>query len=107
MARALTCVLVLAAAAALPAYAVQTTASLSLSGNTVRGTHFHSREKVRVRMTTSTTVVRTVRTTAAGTFAVTAPSHDPCTDVFIVTAIGATGDTARLKVMPRACAPAP
>ena len=107
MLRALACVLALAAAVAVPAYGVQTKASLSLSGSTVRGAHFHAREKVRVRITTSTTVVRTVRATAAGTFAVTAPAHDPCTDVFVVTAIGATGDSARLKVMPRACPPAP
>jgi hypothetical protein len=92
---------------ALPAYAVQAKASVSLSGGTVRGAHFHAREQVHVRITTSTTIIRTVRTTAAGTFAVAAPSHDPCTDVFIVTAIGATGDSARLKIMPRACPPSP
>lgn len=107
MVRALACVLVLAAAAALPAYGVRAKATVSLSGSTVRGAHFHAREKVRVRMTTSTTVVRTVRATAAGTFAVTAPPRDPCNDVFFITAVGATGDSARLKVMPRACPPAP
>jgi hypothetical protein len=105
MLRVLACALVLAAVAAFPAYGVPTKATLSLSGNTVRGAHFHAREKVRIRMTTSTTVVRTVRASAAGTFAVVAVPHDPCMDAMVITAIGATGDTARLKVMPRACPP--
>jgi hypothetical protein len=54
--------------------------------------------------------VRTVRTTRLGTFNasfdVTTP-FDPCSDTLVVTATGARGDSAKIKIFPRACPPAP
>ena len=50
-------------------------------------------------------MITTVRASAAGTFSLRCPPRDPCNDVFVIAAVGAKGDTAHLKVMPRACPP--
>lgn len=92
---------------ALPAYAAHPRARVTLAGSTVHGSHFHPHERVRVTVTTTSTVVMRVRTTAVGAFAAalgTAP--DPCNGAVVISAVGATGDRAQLKVMPRACPPA-
>jgi hypothetical protein len=79
--------------------------ALTIAHGSVHAAHFRPREKVRVTVTASVKVVRTVKTTSAGTFAVTVPAlADPCTEA-VVLAVGATGDHARLKVMPRGCLP--
>jgi hypothetical protein len=92
---------------AVPAYGAGTRASLTVAGQMVRGAHFHPRERVRVTITTTRTVVLRLRATATGTFAVGVPSRDPCNDSLVIVAVGGAGDTARLKVMPRMCAPQP
>jgi hypothetical protein len=77
----------------------------------VRGAHFRTHERVRVvaafaeeRMT------RVVRSTATGGFVVlfsTRLPFDRCSDTLVVTATGARGEEARLKLPQRACPPAP
>lgn len=80
---------------------------LAVSHGALRGSHFHPREKVRVTMTTTVKVVRVVKTNALGAFTLTLPApSDPCSETAVV-AVGAARDTARLKVMPRACPPSP
>ena len=91
---------------ALPAYGAQLRPRLALAGATVRGSHFHARERVRVTMTTTSTVVRSVRTSRLGAFTVAlAAAPDPCNGAVVITASGAAGDHAQLKVMPRGCPP--
>jgi hypothetical protein len=103
--RAVIAATALFAVASVPAQASRAPAHIALSNGVVHGSHFRSRERVSVRMTTSTTVVRTVRATTAGTFNVAALPRDPCNDELVVVAVGATGDSAKLHLMPRACPP--
>ena len=78
---------------------------LTLVHGSVHGSQFHPREKVRVTVMSTTKVVRTIRTSARGTFTLGAPaSFDPCVESVVIAA-GARGDIARLKVMPRGCLP--
>jgi hypothetical protein len=89
------------------AFGAPARATLALQGASIRGAHFHPRERVRVRVTSPSTIVRTVRASATGAFTVVlSTTPDPCNDAVIVVATGARGDVARLKVMPRGCAPA-
>lgn len=91
---------------ALPAFGAQLRPRLTLSGSAVRGSHFHPHERVRVTMTTTSTVVRSVRATRVGAFTVAlATAPDPCSSAVVITATGAAGDHAQLKVVPRACPP--
>jgi len=89
------------------AFGAHARATLSLHGATIRGAHFHPRERVRLKITSASTVVHTVRASATGAFTfVLSTTPDPCNDAVVVVATGATGDVARLKVTPRGCAPA-
>ena len=103
-----TAALLAPAAAARPAPALRLVATDPV---TVRGTHFHARESVRVTVRTADlTRIRRVRATATGSFTArfTAPvGYDPCADTLRVYATGARGDAAGLKLPQRACPPAP
>lgn len=76
---------------------------------TVHGTAFHPGERVRVTVFTDHAVVRRPWTTAAGTFTARFSdfdlSSDRCGNGLIVTARGAVGDTARLKLPQPQCPP--
>lgn len=75
---------------------------------TVVGSHFAARERVTVRIGVDKAHVRVVRADARGSFTVRfAFSSDVCNETLIVTATGATGDSARFKGNARACPPAP
>lgn len=79
--------------------------ALTLGHGALHGTHFHPREKVHVTVQSASTLVRTVRTSSGGTFSMSlGDAADPCVGA-VVLAVGAHGDTARLKVMPRGCLP--
>jgi hypothetical protein len=75
----------------------------------VRGSRFARAELVRVSYRAAEhSSTRSVRTTLAGGFALTAPQtlvYDPCSTTLVVFAKGTTGDTATLKRPPRGCAP--
>jgi hypothetical protein len=75
----------------------------------VRGSRFVRDEHVRVSFRAGTlSVARTVRTTPAGTFSLTAPQslvYDPCSTTLVIAARGATGDLVTLERPPRGCAP--
>jgi hypothetical protein len=77
---------------------------------TVHGTHFRRREHVRVtvRSTPSTTVVRRLRTSRAGTFTTTFPGVQTghCGPGFTVTVTGSKGSQATLTHRPRPPLPA-
>jgi hypothetical protein len=77
---------------------------VTFAHGSVHGSHFHARERVRVTVTTTSKVVRTIRTSARGTFTLGATPFDPCVEA-VVLAVGARGEVARLKVMPRGCLP--
>ena len=74
---------------------------------TVRGTHFAALERVRVSFSAGGAAsMRTVRTTAAGTFVAPAPAvftYSPCGAPLLVIAVGARGDRATLKLAQREC----
>jgi hypothetical protein len=76
---------------------------------TVHGTAFHPGERVRVTVFTDHAIVRRIRTTAAGTFTARFSdvelSLDRCGNGLIVTARGAVGDIARLKLPQPQCPP--
>jgi hypothetical protein len=104
----------LAAAAALfAAGAGHPTLTISRTTPTlaVRGSHFRPAEKVRVTLTRDATrSTRVVRTTAGGTLAASfgpLAGFDPCTSSFVVRAVGASGDRASVKFVPRECPPSP
>jgi hypothetical protein len=80
--------------------------ALSVSRGKIHGIHFAAGELVRV------TVVaagegnsRRMRASSSGTFATTLPK-DRCLGTVLVVARGASGDSARLMLPQRACAPA-
>jgi len=80
--------------------------TLHRAASTVTGTGFHARESVRVRVARPEgDVVRTVRTTTTGRFSAPLPAIDLCLESVTITARGATGDSARLKLPQRACPP--
>jgi hypothetical protein len=76
---------------------------------TVRGTHFYARERVRVTVDASRRFVRTVRTSAAGAFTATFDNaslvFDRCGNNWIISARGAGGDAAMLKLPQPDCPP--
>ena len=103
-------VLLVALAVAAPAAARAVKPSLTLAAAqpaTVRGAHFARLERVRVSFGTGdNSATRTVRTTASGTFVATAPAafaYSPCGAPLVVSAVGARGDRATLKVPQREC----
>jgi hypothetical protein len=84
---------------------------VSLHPLTVHGRQFVPRERVRVTFTLGKAPghVLVVRTSAAGTFATSAPlalHYDRCTTTLVVSAVGTRGDKALLRRPPRGCAPA-
>jgi hypothetical protein len=105
-----TALLALAAAAAAvapaarPASHTAVHATLTYSAGTVHGAHFARRELVRVTfLGPAPRRQRQVKTNARGRFTVQAPTVDPCVESLAVTAVGARGDSARLKLPQRAC----
>ena len=79
--------------------------ALALSGGAVHGTHFRPHESVRVNVV-APRFQRVVRSSSTGRFVVTLPAAiDPCNDTVVITAVGATGDSAHLKIMARGCLP--
>jgi hypothetical protein len=79
---------------------------LSLASDTVRGMHFAPRELVRLSFAAGPAPLnqRRVRTNAAGAFSLALPVVvDPCVESLAITARGARGDSARLKLPQRAC----
>lgn len=103
---------VIAAVFAVGAGSSTARATLRVSGTdpiVVKGQHFRPRESVRVTISyTGTRKVRTVRTSAAGTFAASLDvplPFDPCTDSLLATARGSSGDSAQAKLPQRACPP--
>jgi hypothetical protein len=95
------------AAAATPAPAKPRLALSGLQPAAVRGSHFAGRERVRVGFSAGgETWIRTVRTTEAGTFVAPAPedfTYSPCGSPLLVTALGARGDRATLRLAQREC----
>lgn len=94
------------AAGPVPALRLITTQPL-----TVRGVHFKSHERVRVTQHVDTSKrTKLVRATVTGTFKVTfavPTAIDPCLESVRVTAVGARGSEAALKLPQRACPPSP
>jgi hypothetical protein len=78
---------------------------------TLRGWGFQQRERVHVTVVAGRGFVRTVRTTASGTFRVTFDrvffSTDRCGNGWTITARGARGDAATLKLPQPECPPQP
>jgi hypothetical protein len=78
---------------------------------TVKGSGFRHRERVRVTVVSDRVAVRTGRTTSAGTFTVrfagVSFSFDRCGNGWTVTARGAQGDSATLKLPQPECPPQP
>ena len=71
----------------------------------VRGSGFYAHESVRVTVTTTSSRVRTVRSSSAGSFTADFGTTyvDPC-DAMAVRAVGHRGDRAVLKLPQRECA---
>lgn len=92
---------------AVPAFAASSARpTLSFANGKVHGAHFHARERVRVTIQGPVDRRLIVRASKLGAFTLTkAPSMDPCTESFVIVAVGATGDKARMKLMPRMCPP--
>jgi hypothetical protein len=80
---------------------------LKLVRGSVHGSHFASRELVRLSFVSpAPRAQRRVRSSASGTFATALPTaQDPCMGALLVVARGASGDSARLKLPQRACLP--
>jgi len=107
--RVLLVVVSLAAAAALAGSAQASLPRLQLKATTpfsVVGAHFGKRERVRLRVGS---IARVVRAGVTGSFVATFPSvhFDACGGGLLITAVGARGETATLKLNGRACPPAP
>ena len=81
---------------------------LKLSRGSVHGSHFTSRELVRLSFSgPAPRAQRRVRVGATGRFATALPAaQDPCMNPVVVVARGASGDSAHLKLPQRACPPA-
>jgi hypothetical protein len=78
---------------------------------TVKGSGFRHRERVRVTVVSNRSAVRVVRSSATGTFRVTFTgvsfAFDRCGNGWTVTARGARGDSATLKLPQPECPPQP
>lgn len=77
----------------------------------VRGNGFRPSESVRVSFSAGAVKrVTHTRSSSRGLFTVkfnVATPYDPCSGGLLITAHGGTGDRASLKLVPRACPPAP
>ncbi len=102
-----------ALAIAFPAAAAGPPPSLrlvSMGPLTVHGAHFKARETVRLTLrSTDMKRARVLRSSLAGSFTVVYTSRivDPCLETVRITAVGARGSDAVLKLPQRACPPAP
>ena len=77
---------------------------LTARAGAVHGSHFHARELVRVTFEMSgDSVLRRVRASATGAFAVTLPVSSRCAGSVFVVARGTGGDAARLMIRRRPC----
>jgi hypothetical protein len=95
-----------AAVAAGGATPARTTPTISVTSHSIQGRHFYRRERVRLTFLFQIREARQVRTTASGSFDTPLPAaYDPCTEALTISAVGVQGDTARLKLPQRACAP--
>jgi hypothetical protein len=78
---------------------------------TVKGTHFKSHERVRVTASGEMTKrSKLVRASTTGTFKVSfssGPTIDPCVESVRISAVGARGSDALMKLPQRACPPSP
>jgi hypothetical protein len=99
---------VLAAAACVSLASAKSTPLLRITGRapvTVAGAHFSPSERVKVRLGP---LLKVVRATSVGSFVARfRVTSDPCNDTLLVTAVGAAGDTARVKALARMCPPSP
>ena len=98
--------------ASTPSASTPTGPALALAGSkpiVVHGLRFAQSESVRVTFRTGgMTLARSVRTTPAGAFALTAPQtlvYDPCSTTLVIVARGSTGDLVTVRRPPRGCAP--
>jgi hypothetical protein len=99
--------LLVAATACAASSAGSTKPQLKLARGSVHGSHFASRELVRITLVgPAPRIQRRVRTNAHGAFNAALPAHDECLGPLLVVARGSSGDTARLKLPQRACPPA-
>jgi len=99
--------LVSGAAAAAVGSTPARTPTLSVTATGMHGRHFYPRERVRMTLILQIRETRQVRTTATGSFDLPLPAaYDRCTEALTITAVGARGDSARIKVPKRACPPA-
>ena len=103
-----------AAVAGLSAAAIASTAQkpslrlVSIQPLKIRGVYFRPRERVRVRAAVENSIhTRSTRTTDRGSFAVAfvEVAYDPCSTFLLVTAVGAHGERAALKLPQRECPP--
>jgi hypothetical protein len=101
-------VLAVPAMAGAPAPALRLVAKDPL---TVRGAHFKAHERVRVTAyVAAAKYSKRVRATTVGAFKVSfdvPTAFDPCVESLRITAVGARGSDAALKLPQRACPPAP
>ena len=99
----------LAATGAVAQTARPTLRLVSVSPTTVAGAHFKAREHVRVRLQTSErSATRRLIATRLGRFVAHFGSQpfDPCNSSLSVTAVGARGSRAAVKLPQRECPPA-
>jgi hypothetical protein len=81
-----------------------TTPLLTARTGVLHGSHFHARELVRVTFEMSgDSVVRRVRASVTGAFAITLPPSSRCAGSVFVVAHGTRGDAARLMIHRRPC----
>jgi|SRR5947209_19069117 len=96
--------LALAASAAAPA-ATHAKPVLRVAGVTVIGTHFKARERVKITFSATRKHILYVRTTSAGFFSTPLGPYDSCRVGYTITAVGAAGDRAVMRVEKRNCLP--
>ena len=78
---------------------------LLIGDSSLHGMHFRASERVHVVVVNRHGTSKWVRTSRSGTFRMTVGLPDPCRGTLVVHAVGATGDTATLKVPQRECPP--
>src|SRR5262245_3699582 len=78
---------------------------LLVGDSSLHGMHFRAMERVHVVVVNRNGASKWARTSQRGAFRMTADLPDPCRGTLVVRAIGATGDTATLKVPQRECPP--
>src|SRR3954470_22247987 len=98
--------LVSGAAAAAVGSTPARTPTLGVTPQGIHGRHFYPRERVRMTLILQIRETRQVRTSATGSFDLPLPAaYDRCTEALTIIAVGARGDSARIKVPQRAACP--